>query len=88
MRRVIWFNKKRKKIADIAVGGRHVLAITEEEGKDKKAELYGWGFNFYSQLGQGEAVRDDCMTPVKITLPSTRIKKASCGYFNSIILTK
>jgi len=90
MTKIEWFAKKKIKIADIEAGGRHSLAISQADRRsNKKPQLYGWGFNFYNQLGQGEEGRVDCLVPAKIELPSkATVKKASCGYFNSAALTK
>lgn len=30
MKRILWFNKKNKKVIDLAVGGRHALALTQD----------------------------------------------------------
>ena len=46
-------------IQDIAFGGRHCLATTSHL-------LYGWGFNFYYQLGLGIGNREDNLIPVQI----------------------
>jgi hypothetical protein len=51
--------------------------------------LYGWGFNYYYQLGQGADNREDELEPVKIDIKNNkRVKHISCGYFMSAVITK
>ena len=38
-----WFINRHLRIKDIATGGRHCLALTDEE----HPQVYGWGFGFY-----------------------------------------
>jgi len=79
-----------KIIKDIAVGGRHCLAISHEDSESNgRAALYGWGFNYYFQLGQGKGSnKDDASVPIKIQVIEKpyRVKHISCGYFNSTVM--
>ena len=48
MTRIDGFMKIKARIRDVEAGGRHCLAITEEDPEMNTArELFGWGFNFY-----------------------------------------
>ena len=56
MTQIKWFTERGVKIKDIAVGGRHCLAISKANFYDENLErqtqnLYGWGFNFHNQIG-------------------------------------
>lgn len=76
-------------VSDIAVGGRHCLAISNEDSEpDGRAAVYGWGFNFYYQLGMGKEEREDMLVPTKliVTDKAYRAKHISCGYFNSTVM--
>ena len=76
-------------IKDIAVGGRHSLAISHEDSEpDGRSALYGWGFNFYFQLGLGKKQREDALVPTRIHVSDKpyRAKHISCGYFNSTVM--
>ena len=76
-------------IKDIAVGGRHCLAISHEDSEpDERSALYGWGFNFYYQMGLGKDQREDMLSPTKIPVTDIpyRAKHISCGYFSSTVL--
>ena len=90
MTKVPWFFKHGIKITDIEAGGRHTLAISDEDTEpDGKAHLYGWGFGYYFQLGQGNAQREDATDPVEITLKSNQpVTQISCGYFHSCAITR
>ena len=54
--------------------------------------MYGWGFGFYYQLGQGQDDNEDYFEPVRIDLGkkarNREIKLISCGYFNSAAIVK
>lgn len=79
---VEWFYRNGVQVRDMALGGRHCLAVSNEN------ELYGWGFNFYYQLGQGLNQNEDEPLPKRIDLGSTdKIEGLSCGYFNSTVVT-
>ena len=79
---VEWFYRNGFQVRDMALGGRHCLAYTNEN------ELFGWGFNFYYQLGQGLNQNEDEYLPKRIDLGSTdRLEGLSCGYFNSTVVT-
>ena len=91
MTRIDGFMKIKAKIRDVEAGGRHCLAITEEDPEMNTArELYGWGFNFYHQLGLGENNREDILEPIKIEIGEDirKIKHISCGYFFSAVIAK
>ena len=48
MTRIDGFMKIKVRIRDVEAGGRHCLAISEEDPEMNTArELFGWGFNFY-----------------------------------------
>ena len=48
MTRIDGFMRMKIKIRDVEAGGRHCLAISEEDSETNNGrELYGWGFNFY-----------------------------------------
>jgi hypothetical protein len=47
-------------VKDIDAGGRHVVAYSESHG------TFGWGFNFYYQLGQSYGNKEDHFSPIKI----------------------
>ena len=85
------FVKRGVKIVDIDAGGRHSLAISDEDTeKDGKSKAYGWGFNYYLQLGQGIGNSEDALEPVQITIKGkvkNKIKYVSAGYFHSCIIT-
>jgi len=52
MTRIDWFTKAKIQIKDICAGGRHCLAISEEDAEENgRQALYGWGFGYYHQLG-------------------------------------
>lgn len=61
----------------IAVGGRFTLALTED------GSLYGWGYNFYGQLGDGSNVMRT--TPV---LLMTGVDKVVAGYSHAFAKMK
>jgi RCC1 and BTB domain-containing protein len=69
-----------KKIASIACGGGHSLALTES------GSVYSWGWNPYGQLGVGNYKNE--LIPVKIILNDSQIVKTiTCGYDHSLLLT-
>ena len=52
MKKIAWFGRNNVKIKDISAGGRHSLAISREnEETGTQQALYGWGFNYYYQMG-------------------------------------
>lgn len=86
--KITYFTKYKKKIKDIAVGGRHCLAISEDSSElDGRSAVYGWGFNYYYQLGMGKQQREDMLVPTKLKIchKPYKAKQISCGYFNSTV---
>ena len=82
--RIDWFYSNQIRIRDIACGGRHCFAMAA-----LGQELYGWGFNFYYQLGKGFDHNMDRLTPVKIDIPMSyydKIQTIEAGYFNSCVI--
>lgn len=71
-----------KTIIAICCGAYHTLAL------DSTGYLHAWGFNIYSQLGDGTTINR--AIPVRIgpygTLDEKTIKSISCGYYYSIAL--
>ena len=48
MTQVKWFTQQGLKVKDISAGGRHSLAVSDEDTEpDGKSKAYGWGFGFY-----------------------------------------
>ncbi|XP_030225248.1 RCC1 and BTB domain-containing protein 1 isoform X1 [Gadus morhua] len=71
-----------KKVASFSYGsGPHVLLATES------GELYAWGHNGYSQLGNGTT--NQCASPALVTtnLQGKRFKEVACGSHHSLALT-
>lgn len=70
------------KFKDIACGGRHMLA------KGVDGELYGWGYNFYNQIGVFNG--QDYENPVNVDIVSQSGRypdKIVCGMFNSSVVS-
>lgn len=62
-------------------GGPHVLALTEN------GEIYAWGHNGYSELGNGST--NQCLTPTLcVNLQDKTIVQIACGSHHSMALTK
>jgi alpha-tubulin suppressor-like RCC1 family protein len=59
-----------KKIIFVACGCSHTMAITEDN------MLYGWGTNWYGELGTGSQISS--RKPVKCNIPNM-IKQVACG---------
>ncbi|XP_035715246.1 ultraviolet-B receptor UVR8 [Folsomia candida] len=71
------------KIAQIACGSDHAMAISEE------GHLYAWGYNFYGQLGTG-CLDDHVPTPERVTAfrsKGTEIVSVAAGMFHSVAVT-
>lgn len=71
-----------KKVVSLSYGtGPHVLLATDD------GQLYAWGHNSYSQLGNGST--NQGLSPVLITanLTNKRITQVSCGSHHSLALT-
>ena len=57
--------------------------------KGRVPDIYGWGFNYYHQLGQGDEDNEDHLVPVKVHIQhGKKVNSISCGYFTSSIITK
>uniref|UniRef100_A0A669DKD5 Regulator of chromosome condensation (RCC1) and BTB (POZ) domain containing protein 1 n=1 Tax=Oreochromis niloticus TaxID=8128 RepID=A0A669DKD5_ORENI len=71
-----------KKVASLSYGsGPHVLLATDD------GQLFAWGHNGYSQLGNGST--NPGLSPVLITanLQNKKVKEVSCGSHHSMALT-
>ncbi|KAF2073306.1 hypothetical protein CYY_005383 [Polysphondylium violaceum] len=85
-----YFNINKKQIRDIACGGYHSLALTED------GELYSWGWAELGQLGLGSNVTGNQLVPTRIQntgllVDSTEIEKITSiqagAYATSFYLT-
>ncbi|XP_076159819.1 RCC1 and BTB domain-containing protein 1 isoform X2 [Alosa pseudoharengus] len=71
-----------KKVVSLSYGsGPHVLLATED------GDLYAWGHNGYSQLGNGTTNQGVAPVLVTTNLQSKRITEVSCGSHHSMALT-
>ncbi|XP_063284706.1 RCC1 and BTB domain-containing protein 1 [Pelobates fuscus] len=71
-----------KKITGLSFGsGPHVLMCCED------GELYAWGHNGYSQLGNGNTIQGASPIQVCVELMSKKVIKVSCGSHHSMALT-
>uniref|UniRef100_A0A8C2HGE6 Regulator of chromosome condensation (RCC1) and BTB (POZ) domain containing protein 1 n=1 Tax=Cyprinus carpio TaxID=7962 RepID=A0A8C2HGE6_CYPCA len=71
-----------KKLVSLSYGsGPHVLLATEE------GELYAWGHNGYSQLGNGTT--NQGVSPILVTtnLQNKKVTEVACGSHHSLALT-
>jgi hypothetical protein len=68
-----------EKTVMISCGGEHSLALTEN------GRVFGWGDNYYGQLGVD--VKYYSNKPIIIELNDLKIKKISCGYRHSLLLS-
>uniref|UniRef100_A0A3B3ZE51 Uncharacterized protein n=1 Tax=Periophthalmus magnuspinnatus TaxID=409849 RepID=A0A3B3ZE51_9GOBI len=71
-----------KRVVGVSYGsGPHVLLATED------GQLYAWGHNGYSQLGNGNT--NQGLSPVLVTanLTNKQILQVSCGSHHSMALT-
>ena len=70
------------KISDVAAGGWHSLAITEE------GEVYVWGRGEYGRLGLGDKAGASKLRPTKVEgLEGHRVVEASCGGTHTVVVT-
>ncbi|CAL5222769.1 g5181 [Coccomyxa viridis] len=71
------------RIADIAAGGWHSLALTTE------GEVFVWGRGEYGRLGLGDRSGSSKLraTEVHFREPETRIVQASCGGTHTMVLS-
>uniref|UniRef100_A0A8C2J4L7 Regulator of chromosome condensation (RCC1) and BTB (POZ) domain containing protein 1 n=2 Tax=Cyprinus carpio TaxID=7962 RepID=A0A8C2J4L7_CYPCA len=71
-----------KKLVSLSYGsGPHVLLATEE------GELYVWGHNGYSQLGNGTTNQGVSPVLVSTNLQNKRVTEVACGSHHSLALT-
>jgi len=71
-----------KKVKGLAYGsGLHLLACTEN------GELYSWGYNTYSQLGNGTTNHSETPLLVKGSLAEKKVVQVRCGNHHSLALT-
>lgn len=65
------------RIVTIAAGGSHSLAVDDRGG------VWGWGYNYFGQIGDGTTV--DRPTPVKVILPAgSSISLVAAGLDHSL----
>uniref|UniRef100_A0A8C9LE06 RCC1 and BTB domain-containing protein 2 n=1 Tax=Pavo cristatus TaxID=9049 RepID=A0A8C9LE06_PAVCR len=71
-----------KKIACLSYGsGPHVVLATEE------GEVYTWGHNAYSQLGNGTTNHGLVPCQVSTNLVNKKVIEVACGSHHSMVLT-
>ncbi|XP_022530431.2 RCC1 and BTB domain-containing protein 1 isoform X1 [Astyanax mexicanus] len=71
-----------KKVVSLSYGsGPHVLLATEE------GDMYAWGHNGYSQLGNGTTNQGVCPVLVSTNLQNKRVIEVACGSHHSLALT-
>ncbi|XP_010884619.1 RCC1 and BTB domain-containing protein 1 isoform X2 [Esox lucius] len=71
-----------KKVVSLSYGsGPHVLLVTEE------GELFAWGHNGYSQLGNGTTNQGVAPILVSTNLQNKKIREVACGSHHSLALT-
>ncbi|XP_032831091.1 RCC1 and BTB domain-containing protein 1 isoform X1 [Petromyzon marinus] len=71
-----------KKILSVSYGsGPHVLLVTSD------GEVYTWGHNGYSQLGNGCTNQGAVPSPVSTNLAGKRVTQVACGSHHSMVLT-
>ncbi|NP_001084549.2 regulator of chromosome condensation (RCC1) and BTB (POZ) domain containing protein 1 S homeolog [Xenopus laevis] len=71
-----------KKIKDLSYGsGPHILLCNED------GEVYSWGHNGYSQLGNGNTIQGTTPVQVCMELLSKKVIKVACGSHHSMALT-
>ncbi|XP_062302734.1 RCC1 and BTB domain-containing protein 1 isoform X2 [Osmerus eperlanus] len=70
-----------KKVVSLSYGsGPHVLLATED------GDLFAWGHNGYSQLGNGTTNQGVSPILVSANLPNKRVKEVVCGSHHSMAL--
>ncbi|XP_029928637.1 RCC1 and BTB domain-containing protein 1 isoform X2 [Myripristis murdjan] len=72
-----------KKVSSLSYGsGPHILLATDH------GELFAWGHNGYSQLGNGTT--NQVLSPVLVTtnLQNKKVKEVACGSHHSMALTQ
>jgi RCC1 and BTB domain-containing protein len=70
-----------KNLIQIVCGSNHSLVLT------KSGELYGFGFNYYGQIGCGNTRNQ--LTPIRINgFNGEKIASIACGRFHSLALTE
>lgn len=70
------------KVSDIAAGGWHSLAITED------GEVYVWGRGEHGRLGLGDPAGASRLRPTKVEgLEGLRVVEASCGGTHTVVVT-
>jgi alpha-tubulin suppressor-like RCC1 family protein len=71
-----------KNVVGFAYGsGPHVLAFTQS------GDLYSWGHNGYSQLGNGNSQHSSVPILVQGALLGKVVTEAACGSHHSLVLT-
>ncbi|KAM4795005.1 RCC1 and BTB domain-containing protein 1 [Rhinophrynus dorsalis] len=71
-----------KKIVGLSYGsGPHVLVCNED------GEVYSWGHNGYSQLGNGSTVQGTAPIQICMELLSKKVIQVACGSHHSVVLT-
>uniref|UniRef100_A0A8D3D9F5 Regulator of chromosome condensation (RCC1) and BTB (POZ) domain containing protein 1 n=1 Tax=Scophthalmus maximus TaxID=52904 RepID=A0A8D3D9F5_SCOMX len=72
-----------KKVISLSYGsGPHVLLVDED------GQLFSWGHNGYSQLGNGSCMQVLSPTLVTASLKNKRVKEVACGSHHSMALTQ
>ncbi|KAM8974895.1 RCC1 and BTB domain-containing protein 1 [Pelodytes ibericus] len=71
-----------KKITGLSYGsGPHVIACTED------GEVYAWGHNGYSQLGNGNTIQGTAPIQVCVELVTRKVIQVACGSHHSMVLS-
>uniref|UniRef100_A0A673X9T0 Uncharacterized protein n=1 Tax=Salmo trutta TaxID=8032 RepID=A0A673X9T0_SALTR len=71
-----------RKVVSLSYGsGPHILLATEE------GELFAWGHNGYSQLGNGTTNQGVAPVLVSASLLNKRVTEVACGSHHSLALT-
>ncbi|NP_001017352.2 RCC1 and BTB domain-containing protein 1 [Xenopus tropicalis] len=71
-----------KRIVDLSYGsGPHILVCNED------GEVYSWGHNGYSQLGNGNAIQGVAPVQVCMELLAKKVIQVACGSHHSMALT-
>lgn len=85
LRKVALFSEHGERVKQLAVGMKHVLALTQRN------RVFAWGANFKGQLGQGD--KANYSLPRLVVLPdnqnyNAKILWVECGKFSSYILMR